>query len=428
MSGTAVVEAPVQKQAPQQEAKQPSMSERFKQAHAKSVAAGGVDGIVTDFQKIEAAKANPPQEQQKQEIKQEVKVDPSKGEEKKEEVKQEEKKQDEGLFDSLKKIGDEDKSEAKKEEVDVSKLSKEEKAENSYRKLRQERDAFEKELKDIKEKVGDTDVAALKKQLADLEKLASEREQRLAALDVTESPQFKENVVEPCNKILQSLSDASKKYGFSWKEFANSMDIESSDDREAALDKLFSSSETDMPNVTKLRLLNMTVEYLQRQEYGKQILSDAKKARDVLNADKEKAERESKEKAESDYKRISSLVFDHITGDKFLEAMPFLATEKDGKLSLNEEKAGLLRRQLEVGREVPTQTRALQILSEAILPMAIEENKTLRSKQKELEDRIAKLTNTSPQMEGGRQEGGEKAGDDDGTPLSEKLKKIRMGR
>lgn len=417
-----VLEAPKQEQQVKQEPiKGSSMREAFAAAHAKSIAAGGIEGVVTPAQKAAADKALQ-ESQQKQEIKKEPDVKA------KEEVKKEEVKSDTtpitGMFDKLK-AGIE--AETKKEEVkiDPSTLTKEEKAENSYKKLRQERDTFEKELKEIRDKVGDADVPALKKQLADIEKIAAEREQKLAAIDVIESPQFRENVSIPCETILKELSDSSKKFGFSWKEFVNAVEEQTPDEREVKLDKLFSAAENEMPNVTKLKLFSRVNEYLQRQEYGQKIIANSKSANEILKANKAREEQESKDKSQSESKRVSELVLKHITSEEYLPDLPFLTKEVDGKRVLDDSKIALVRKELESQEQEPIHMKALRVISRELLPMALEENKSLRVSKVELEERIAKLTNSSPSIEQSKQEEEVK---DDGLSIADRLKKIRTGR
>lgn len=422
---SAIAEAPA---APAQKpVGQSSMRSAFAEAHAKSAAAGGVDGTGPTQEQRAAMAAKTAADAVKPvqpAAKTEAPADPAKGQE----AQKPAEKSVASMFDKLKSGEVEEiKAEPTKPEKDPATLTKEEKAENSYRKLRQERDAFEKELKEIREKVGDTDVPALKKQLADLEKLATERQQKLAARDVAESEAFQQHVAQPSEAILTELHNSSKKFGFSWKEFVDAVEKPTPDEREVAIDGILSAAENEIPSVTKLKLLSRVNEYLQRQEYGEQLLRNAQKAAEAIKAEEARRAQEAKEGERGEYERVSNIVLKHITSDEYLESMPFLTKEKDGKRVLDESKIDALKKSLAYQDKEEHHIKALKTISAEILPLAIKENESLRSTVKSLEDRIAKLTGASPSISSSEASaaGG---GDEDGVSLQEKLRRIRTGR
>ena len=399
--------------------------ERMQQATAQAVASGGVDGVVTeDMKKVadDVAKKSPKAEIDKAA---EVKVDPKATQ--KVEVKlaaKEEPKKEEPTnpFDALDKLRGDLPEIEKIEEEKAKGAEAKPKEEYTFKKLREERDSYQKELNEIKAKVGDTDVPSLKKQLEDAQKIIDEKSKRLASLDAMEDPMFQREVATPCRNIIDSLQADAKDYGFGWKEFAEAVSNPDRKARAAALDAVLSSSETNIPNLEKSDIVSRVSEYLQRQDYGAKILAQAEKFNEASKIERSKKEKEESSKKETDFKRVSEIVFDHMTGDDMLKQMPFLQDE-NGKLDTS--KAELIKIANRTG-ELSHGSRAIDAYSSAILQMALPHIKGQDTKIADLHKRIAELSAAGPGM--GTSAGASEATGDDGLSFADKMKKIRDGR
>lgn len=418
----AVAEPPAQKtppvQAPPVETKapEPSFSERMAQARSESQKVGGVDGEDLSVTAPLAAK-----ESQLTEKIPEAKT---------EEVKSAEvpKTESKPLADAIAKIKEgrlEEKPEAKTEEkkVDLSKLTKEQKEAYTYRQLNEEAaqaKVLREELEGLKGKLNGTDIDTLRKELDDIKKVAEERQQKLAAVDVTQSPKYQNEVAIPLKNILEELQATSKDFGYSWKEFVDAMEQPTNREREAALSKVMAASEKELNPLTQLSVLSGVNEYLQRQEFGKALIQDSIPALEAMKREEKAKADQFKKQAETDFERISGIVFDHVVADDVLkEEMPFLL--KDGKL--DDDKAKSIRAAATFG-EVKPEMRALQAYSTILLPLALEDNKSLRKTLEEREERISQLSGISPSTKQAEAPiGGDDA--DSKLTLQEKIAQIR---
>ena len=116
-----------------------------------------------------------------------------------------------------------------------------------------------------------------------------------------------------------------------------------------------------------------------------------------------------------------------MTSEKLLQNLPFLGKDKDGKLILDDEKAGKLRKALNEDKEPETHIKAFRTLSAEILPLAVEHIKSLSKTKADLEERIAKLTSSQPSTSPAH-EAASTGDEDDGLSLAEKIRRTRLGR
>jgi len=161
----------------------------------------------------------------------------------------------------------------------------------------------------------------------DIKKVAEERQNKLAAYDVTQSSKYQNEVAAPLDRILKELQDASKDFGYPWKDFVDAVEQPTKREREAALSKVLATAEKELNPLTTLDILSGVNEYLQRQEFGDALIKNAKVAQEAMKREEAAKGEQSKKQSETEFSRISGIVFDHIVSDETLESMPFLKGE-----------------------------------------------------------------------------------------------------
>lgn len=327
-------------------------------------------------------------------------------------VKVDDKSKVESFADKMAKIKDGNLDESKKteskpeEKPDLSKLTKEQKEAHTYKTLREKADKYEatqKELEELKGRLNGTDLDALKKELEDIKKVADERQNKLAAVDITQSDKYKREVFQPLGKIFKELQENSKEFGFSWKDFVDAVEKPTHLEREQALSAVILGAEKEVNPFTQLSILSGVNEYLQRQEFGELLIKNASAVQEAMKIeDAEKAEA-GKKHSESEFNRVAGIVFDHVINPDLADDIPFLFTDRkdsDGNLIIDPAKSKQIRDSASYG-ESPAHIRALQSYSTELLPMVISDNKTLRKEKAELEERISQLSNAGPKIDGG---------------------------
>lgn len=399
--------------------------QRMAEARAKSEAAGGVEGAP---KKPEAPKPEGKAPEKKPEAKPEQKKE-EKAPEKKTETPF-------SVLDKLKVAPEEEgKAEGKPEEPDLSKLTKEQKERHTYKVLSEKADkaeALEKELGELRSKFNGTEPSAVLKENTDLKKQNQELQVKLKAIEVRETDEYQNDVAKPLERIFNELQAKSKKYGFVWKDFLDATELSDEDSRTAALGKVLTAGETEVPQLVQLSILSSVNEWLAREKYGQELLSNSPKVAEAMKQAKEKALAEKKAKDNEDFTRTADIVFSRMTNledGEIADLMPFLALKDkknpDGSLILDPEKQKQIRAEATM-EDQPHHIRALQAYSTAMLPMALEDNKSLRSQLAERDQRIGELTNASPSVDPTKTEVSE--GHDDGLSLTEKMRQIRMGQ
>lgn len=270
--------------------------------------------------------------------------------------------------------------------------------------LRAERaDVLEKELTDARKEIETAKAAGatpdqIKVLTDERDAIKAEREdykKRLAAADVSQSDEYRDNVVKPMEAIWGELKKASEDYKFPINELGAALNITDHRQRLSAISKVLDSAEGDMDILNKNEIVNSVGEFLRREFYGRQLLADGSKAQEALKANKARLETEQKEKSTQTFNQQADDIFKQMFSEEQLEDMPFLAPKgDDGKPKADKAILDSIRKSATSTKE-PWRL-ALDSYSTELLPKVMDYAKERDAKIVELEDRIAKMSGKVP--------------------------------
>ena len=281
-----------------------------------------------------------------------------------------------------------------KEDVKLQLTQEEKKAQTvaQMRKRADEADVLEKQLADLRKEIETAKAAGatteqLKVLTEERDALKTEREdykKRLAAADVSQSDEYRDNVVKPMESIWGELKKAAEDYKFPINELGAALNIQDHRQRLAAISKVLDSAEGDMDILNKNEIVNSVSEFLRREFYGRQLLADGSKTQEALKADKARKETEQKEKFTQTFNSQADDIFKQMFSEENLKGMPFVKKED-----------------LESIRKSATASKepwklALDSYSTEVLSKSLEYSEGLEKENSELKDRIAKMSGKVP--------------------------------
>lgn len=231
---------------------------------------------------------------------------------------------------------------------------------------------------------------------------------RVAAVDITQSDPYIENVTKPMEALWKDLNKAAEDFKFDMRGLAVAIQIPDHRQRLAAISKVLDSAEGDLDPMNRNDLVNTANEFLRREFYGRQLLEDGVKTQEALKADKARKDSEEKETRTKSANEQADHIFRQMFSEASLADMPFLAPkDADGKPTPNKELLAQIRKSATTEKE--PWRNALDSYSTELLPVVMDYAKGQDAKIAELEERVAKLSGAGPKPGGPivHEEGGE---------------------
>lgn len=295
--------------------------------------------------------------------------------------------------------------------------------------LQRDLEAARKELAEAKAVGTPQEIAAAKAELDDLRKQKEELSNKLAAVDVRESAEYRREVSEPIERIFTELQATAKEFNIPWKSLVDALEAGDRSTRNATLSKVLGEAykvnpgdaddQIPMDDITKAEVVSAINEFVHRDAHGRKLETEAGAVKEALKAKEAKEQTEKKQQTEAQFKKTADLVF-----DRMKEAIPQLKDDPDFAKQVRE--AVSL-------KDDPPHVRAMKDIfmasAERVLKDHSEQHKKDAGTIASLEARIAQLTGASPEAKIGEAEKDEATRAlEDKRPLGERLADLRRGR
>lgn len=275
-------------------------------------------------------------------------------------------------------------------------------------KLDTELPKLEKRIKEFEEK--EKQFQAKEARLAELEKQYEEAQTKIAAVDILESPEYKENVSVPFQERMDYMKKVSDAYTLPWAELLRAMENPDEVLRDREFDAIMRNSEQTIPQVTQANLSRAASELVEIRKHGEYLEKNAKQALEAMKVEREAKETQQKEQTKAEKQQTALAVF-----SRMQKSIAELADESPETWV----------KEYAMAEHNPS-IQIAQTYALAALPKVLQSHKAkvaeMQAKIEKLEKTLKARSNGSPQVE--PQNGSVQIDTKDDRPFGERLAKL----